>query len=78
MSDVDSPAILAARLTGTRRAFLASLSDGDGAATLTYRRADRGGVFLTPAGLVDWSTSPLPGDATAWRGAEPAVGGAAR
>lgn len=74
MSAVDSPTVLAARLTGRRRAFLAFLSDGD---PLDYTRAYRGETFLDAAGLIDWHTTPLPGDVTAWHGAEPAVGGAA-
>lgn len=71
MSAVDSPTVLAARLTGRRRAFLSFLSDADH----QYVRAHRGEVFLTPSGLVDWSSSPLPGDVTAWHGAEAALGG---
>ncbi|HLV04294.1 MAG TPA: hypothetical protein VKY79_06945 [Actinomycetaceae bacterium] len=73
MSAIDSPAVVAARLTGRRRAFLSFLSDADH----QYVRAYRGEVFLTPAGLVDWSISPLPGDVTAYGHAEAALGGAA-
>lgn len=75
MSALDYPATVAARLTGRRRAFLAFLSDGD---PLDYTRAYRGETFLDDAGLVDWATTPLPGDVTAWHGAEAALGGEPR
>ncbi|WP_324649865.1 hypothetical protein [Georgenia sp. H159] len=73
MSAIDSPAVLAARLTGTRRAFLAFLSDAD-AEHVGLHRAE---VYLSAEGLIDWQRGPLAGDVTAYARAEVAVGGAA-
>lgn len=70
---IDYPAAAAARLTGQRRAFLAHLSDADRRTAQT----DRATTMLTPAGLIDWQASLLPGDVTAYAAADIAVGGAA-
>lgn len=70
---IDSPTVVAARLTGSRRAFLAFLSDAD-AEHVTEHRAE---VMVDPSGRIAWDSTPLPGDVTAWHRAEVAVGGAA-
>ncbi|HLV03544.1 MAG TPA: hypothetical protein VKY79_03065 [Actinomycetaceae bacterium] len=71
MSVIDSPAVKAARLTGQRRAFIEHLSDAD----RQTARTDRAVTMLTPAGLIDWQASMLPGDVSAYGHAEAALGG---
>lgn len=73
MSAIDSPAVVAARLTGRRRAFIEHLSDAD----RQTAQADRAVTMLTPAGLIDWQHSLQPGDVTAYGRAEANLGGAA-
>lgn len=70
---IDTRAVVAARLTGQRRAFLSYLSDGD-AEDVTAHRA---GVLIGSDGVIDWGSSPLAGSVVAYRRAEAALGGAA-
>lgn len=62
MTGLESPAVLAARLQGSRDAFVSLLADGDaftrhdGAAWLPFRALTR----LTANGAIVWSSTPLP------------------
>lgn len=79
-SAIDSPAVIAARLTGTRRAYVSCLVDGD-LATVVRRLGQigvgpaRADIMVNPGGRLVWETSPLPGSVAAYAGAEFTLGG---
>lgn len=62
MSALESPAVLAARLQGSRDAFVRLLADGDaftrygGAAWMPFRAV----TLVAPDGSIDWSSTWLP------------------
>ena len=62
MTGTESPAVLAARLQGSRDAFVSLLADGDaftrygGAAWLPFRALTR----VAPDGAIQWDTTHLP------------------
>ena len=58
MSALESPAVLAARLQGSRDAFVRLLADGD--AMGQPWAPSRESVMVTPAGALVWSSTPLP------------------
>lgn len=77
-SAIDSPVVIAARLTGTRRAFISYLVDGD-LATVIRRPGQigvgRADIMVDPRGRIVWESSPLSGSVTAYAGAEFALDG---
>ncbi|MGC0144427.1 hypothetical protein [Pseudactinotalea sp. Z1732] len=71
-----SPGALAAALSGSRRAWLSILSDADFNTVSPDGDPDRAKVTIRD-GLIDWSTTTLAGDVSAYPLAPVAVGGAA-
>ena len=76
MIHTPSPGARAAALSGSRGAWLAILSDADFNRVNPDGDPDRSRVMIR-GGLIDWSTTTLAGDVSAYPRAEVAVGGAA-
>ena len=77
--DFDSPRIQAARLAGSRSAFLSTIvSDADLVAQVPGYTDHRAWTMIDPdTGLIDWSTTPYPGDVSEYPRAAAVLGGAA-